>query len=154
MSLNDEVAVLRCIPMFQNVDPARLKLIAFTSERLTFAPGRDLFRAGDHGDAVYVILAGLAHALIATAEGEIKVAEFAQNDVVGEIAVLCDVPRTATVRAIQDVTVLKIGKDLFLKLVSELPQLALSVMRELAHRLDITTVQLSRARNELLARQV
>ena len=42
MSLSEELEVLRNIPMFANVESAQLKLLAFTSERLTFEPGQDL----------------------------------------------------------------------------------------------------------------
>ena len=46
MSLNDEFECLRKVPMFANVDAARLKLLAFTSDRLVFAPGEAVFRQG------------------------------------------------------------------------------------------------------------
>ncbi len=50
MSLNEEVDLLRQIPLFSKIDPSKLKLLAFTSERLTFGSGQDLFQQGDVGD--------------------------------------------------------------------------------------------------------
>jgi CRP-like cAMP-binding protein len=73
------------------------------------------------------------------------VATFKQNDIVGEIAILCDVPRTATVKAKVELEVLKISKDLFFRMVGEFPQMAVEIMRELALRLDRTTDQLMKA---------
>ena len=73
------------------------------------------------------------------------VATLKQNEIVGEIAILCDVPRTATVRAKTQLTTLRITKDLFFNLISEFPQLAVEIMRELAHRLEQTTTKLQEA---------
>ena len=46
MSLNEEVELLRRIPLFAKIDPAKLKLLAFASERLTFEAEQELFRQG------------------------------------------------------------------------------------------------------------
>jgi CRP-like cAMP-binding protein len=74
--------------------------------------------------------------------GDITVARIGKNDFVGEIAILCDVPRTATVRATSDLITLVISKELFFRLITEFPQMAIEIMRELAHRLEKTTEQL------------
>ena len=99
MSLAKDVEVLRNIPLFAKVEPAKLKLLAFTSERLEYMAGDELFRQGDYGDAAYIILEGEADVLVDTPEGAVKVATLGKNDIIGEIAILCDVPRTATVVA-------------------------------------------------------
>jgi CRP-like cAMP-binding protein len=65
-----------------------------------------------------------------------------RNDFVGEIAILCDVPRTATVRARQRLVTLRIKKELFLRLLMEFPQMAVAMLRELAHRLELTNQKL------------
>ncbi|MEE8279201.1 MAG: cyclic nucleotide-binding domain-containing protein [Alphaproteobacteria bacterium] len=145
MSLSEELEVLRNIPMFANVEPVRLKLLAFTSQRLTFEPGQNVFCRGDVGDAAYIIIDGEAEVLVDQEGTEVKVATVGKNELIGEIAILCDVPRTATVRAKSHVTALKIPKDLFFTMVAEFPQMAVEVMCELARRLNRTTVQLSDA---------
>ena len=145
VSLKEEVDLLRNIPLFSKVDPSKLKLLAFASERLTFARGQELFRQGDSGDAAYIIIAGEAEVLVDAPGGPVAVAQVGKNDLVGEIAILCDVPRTATVKALSDVVTLAISKDLFFQMVSEYPQFAIEVMRELAERLDRTTGQLREA---------
>jgi CRP-like cAMP-binding protein len=142
MSLKEEVDVLRSIPLFAKLEPAKLKLLAFTSERLSFAPGQLLFNQGDAGDAAYVIIDGEAEILIDTAAGKTRVAVLTRNAIVGEIAILCDVPRTATVVAKSPLVVLRIAKDTFFRLVTEFPQMAVEIMRELALRLERTNAQL------------
>jgi len=142
MSMKEEVEILRNIPLFSKLEPAKLKLLAFTSERLTFDEGQVLFQQGDPGDAAYIVLEGAADVLIETGKGPVKVANLGRNAVVGEIAILCDVPRTATVVAQQKTVTLKINKDTFFRLVNEFPLMAVEIMRELARRLEKTNEQL------------
>jgi len=150
VSLNEEVELLRNIPLFAKIEPSKLKLLAFTSERLVFETGQDLFHQGDEGDAAYIIVAGTADVKVDTPNGPLTVATMTKNDFVGEIAILCDVPRTATVTAASQLTTLKISKELFFRLISEFPQMAIEFMRELAQRLERTTAELQR----LSSRQV
>jgi CRP-like cAMP-binding protein len=145
MSLNEEVELLRKIPLFAKIEPSKLKLLAFTSERLTYQDGQRLFQQGDIGDAAYIIVDGAASVRIDTDGGEIQVAELGKGDVVGEIAILCDVPRTASVEATSKLITLRITKELFFRLVSEFPQISIEIMRELAARLERTNVQLREA---------
>ncbi len=145
MSLEEDVELLRKIPLFAKIEPSKLKLLAFTSERLTFNSGDSLFKQGDDGDALYVIMEGDADILVDTPSGQITVATMGKNDFVGDIAVLCDVPRTATVTATSKLTTMRITKDLFFQLVCQFPQIAIEIMRELAHRLDVTTRKLQDA---------
>ena len=140
MSLNEEVEVLRSIPLFAGIEPSKLKLLAFASERLTYESGSELFHQGDPGDAAYVILEGEVDVLIEDVKG--AVARLGRNDLVGEIAILCDVPRTATVRAVSKLVALRISKDLFLRLINEFPRMGVAVMRDLAHRLEAANLKL------------
>jgi len=142
MSLQQEYELLRKIPMFANIEPAKLKLLAFTSERLSYADGEELFRQGDPGDAALLIIAGRADVTIETDKGPLPVASLGDHDFVGEIAILCDVPRTATVTARSDLVALRINKDLFFRLIAEFPEIAKEIMRELADRLLRTNAQL------------
>jgi CRP-like cAMP-binding protein len=142
MSIKEEVEILRNIPLFAKLEPAKLKLLAFTSQRLTFDAGHALFQQGDPGDAAYIVLDGEADVLINTSQGPVRVARVGRHAIIGEVAILCEVPRTATVIAHSQLTTLRIDKDLFFRLVNEFPQIAVEIMRELAHRLEKTNEQL------------
>ena len=145
MGLQEEVELLRNIPLFAKIEPSKLKLLAFTSERLTYSQDEILFSQGDAGDSAYIIIGGEADIVVNTPSGPLVIATLKQNEIVGEIAILCDVPRTATVRAKTELTTLRITKDLFFNLVIEFPQIAVEIMRELAHRLEQTTTKLREA---------
>jgi len=64
MQLKDEVELLRRVPMFAQIAPSKLKLLAFTSDRVSYRPGEVLFNQGDPGDAAYVVLSGTADVLV------------------------------------------------------------------------------------------
>jgi CRP-like cAMP-binding protein len=145
MNLNEEVEILKGVPLFAKMEPARLKLLAFTGERMTFGSGQEVCHQGDPGDAMYVILGGVADVLIDTAQGPIRVAELKKNGFFGETAILCDAPRNATIKASESLLTLKIKKDMFYKLVSEFPAVAIEMMRELAHRVEDTNQKLREA---------
>jgi CRP-like cAMP-binding protein len=145
MGLQEEVELLRNIPLFAKIELSKLKLLAFTSERLTYSQDEILFSQGDVGDSAYIIIDGEADIVVNTPGGQLVIATLKQNEIVGEIAILCDVPRTATVRAKTELTTLRITKELFFNLTIEFPQIAVEIMRELAHRLEQTTTKLREA---------
>lgn len=149
MNLNEEVELLKGVPIFSKVEQARLKLLAFTSERVNFGVGQEVCHQGDPGDTMYVILGGTADVLIDTPSGQISVAEMKRNSFFGEIAILCDVPRSATVVATAPLVALRISKDGFFNLVTQFPQVGVEVMHELASRLLQTTQRLADTSRQL-----
>jgi CRP/FNR family cyclic AMP-dependent transcriptional regulator len=149
VSLKEEVNLLQRIPLFQNVEASKLKLLAFTSEKVAFEAGHVLFNEGDMGDAAYIIMEGEAEVSVRSPAGPVVVATLGRNAFLGEIAILCDVPRTATITARQRLVCLRISKELFLRLINEFPQMAVSVVRELAHRLEQTNNKLRVAAAEV-----
>jgi CRP/FNR family cyclic AMP-dependent transcriptional regulator len=144
MSLEQEVELMKQFPIFAKIQPAMLKLLCFSAERLTFAPGQAMFTAGDMGDAAYVVIEGKIEISVPTPAGPIVVNTLGRNDIIGEIAIFGDVPRTATAIARDKVETLKISKELFTKVIRENPDAALELIRVLAGRLANTTAQLSR----------
>ena len=149
MSLKDEVELLRRVPVFAQIEPAKLKLLAFTSERLAYEPGRILFHRGDMADAAYIIIEGEVEVIVDGPAGPVTVATIGKNDIVGEIGILCDVPRTATIKALTHLVALRIQKELFLRLINEFPQMAIAIMQELAHRLEHNNNRLREALAEV-----
>jgi len=143
VSLAEEVELLKRIPLFANIEVSKLKLLAFTSERIRYKAGETLFNQDEMGDSAHIIMDGEADIVVNTPSGPLTVATMQKNDFVGEIAILCDVPRTATVKAKTDMTTLCINKDLFFRLVTEFPEMAVEIMRVLAQRLEATTKELA-----------
>jgi CRP-like cAMP-binding protein len=149
VSLAEEYELLRRVTFFAGIEPAKLKLLAFMSERVGFDAGKILFHQGDGADAAYLIIEGEAAIIVNSPSGPITLATLGANDIVGEMAILCDVPRTATVQAKGRLVALRIAKDPFMRMVREFPNMAVSIMRELAHRLELNNNQLRTALSEL-----
>lgn len=140
------VAALRGNPLFARIDDKRLRIIALTGEVLTFRDGEALFRRGDEGDAAYVILEGAALAQVPTADGPRTVARLGPGELFGEIAALCDMPRTTAIMAEGRLSVLSLDRADLRSLLSEFPDLALETIRMLAQRLERTNIALAEAR--------
>jgi len=149
MSLKQEFELLRRVPFFAEIEPSKLKLLAFMSERVGFDPGKVVVRQGDPSNAAYLIVDGEAEVVVEAPSGPVTVATLGANEIFGEIAILCNVPRTATVRAKNRLVALRIAKEPFLRMVQEFPNMAVAIMRELAHRLEATNNQLRAALAEV-----
>jgi CRP-like cAMP-binding protein len=145
MSLQQETEMLRNIPMFSTMDAARLKLLSFTSERVSYMVGEEFIKQGEVGESAFVIMSGDAEVIIETAEGPLIVGTVGANQLVGEIALLHSGRRTATIRAKTPISCLLLSKDVFFHLLREFPDFSLAVMRDLAARLERSTLQLREA---------
>lgn len=146
--LTDEVDVLRRSPLFKGVETPQLKLIAYTGETIRFDAGEMLFRQGDPGDSAFVILSGEVAVLADSPIGPIELARLGQHEIVGEIGILCDVPRTATVKALTPLRTLRIAKECLGEMLDSSPRMALAMLRELAQRLSRTSAELVMLRGE------
>ena len=149
MSLKQEFELLRRVPIFAEIEPARLKLLAFMSERVGFDSGKLLMRQGDPADAAYLIIEGDVEVVLETPAGQFVVATIGANEIVGDMGILGNSPRAATVRAKDRVIALRISKEPFMRMVREFPNMAVFIMQVLAHRVESTNNQLHGALNEV-----
>jgi CRP-like cAMP-binding protein/ferredoxin len=95
--------------------------IAAGSKRLRYTPGSTVFNAGDRGDALYVVENGRVEVLVQTTPGiaPTAVAVLGPGECFGEMALLSGEPRSATVRAVDDVLLLRVSSEDFAALVSD-----------------------------------
>jgi len=147
MSLEQEVELIRQFPIFSKIQPAMQKLLCFSAERLTYEAGQVMFNAGDAADAAFIIIEGTVEISVPTPSGPIIVNNLSKNEILGEIAIFGDVPRTATAKATSKLETLKISKDMFVKVIRENPDAAVELIKILAGRLANTTSQLTMTRS-------
>ena len=147
MSLEEEVELIRQFPIFSRIQPAMQKLLCFSAERLTYDAGQVMFNAGDAADAAYIIIDGSVEISVPTPSGPIIVNQLGKNEILGEIAIFGEVPRTATAKATSRLETLKISKDMFIKVIRENPDAAIELIKILAGRLANTTSQLTMTRS-------
>ena len=139
MQYGDAISILRGIPLFCKLDPAKLNLLAFSSTSLTFEEGEELFREGDPADGAYIIEEGKVDVLRGQDGHWVKVGSLGKFDLFGEMALILNQSRSATIRAAQPLKVLKIDADVFLRMVTENPDAALTIMRSLSEKITRLT---------------
>ncbi|MEM1384865.1 MAG: cyclic nucleotide-binding domain-containing protein [Pseudomonadota bacterium] len=146
MNLSDAVSAMRDTALFRHVDDKRLKVVAMVGETLSYRPGERIFERGDDGDAAYIVIDGAVDVLAQSEGIEKKVARLGRGEIFGEIAVLCNLPRTTAIAASEELTVLRLGRDELLRLLREFPDVALEMIRILGERLAATTERLAAIR--------
>ena len=147
MSLNEAVDVMQDIPMFRKLDPKRLRLFAFMGDTLTYRPGERLFEKGDEGNAAFIILDGEVDVLVPTDGDEIAVATLGTGEIFGEMAVLCDQPRSTGIAAKNELRVLRLERSAIMQMLAEFPDISLELIKILAGRLEATSRELAAARH-------
>jgi predicted MFS family arabinose efflux permease len=110
----EQIELLRANSIFAPLPPATIEHLAVKLEPLTAAAGETIFRQGDHGDRFYVVEDGRVEISIDGA----KVADAWPGEGFGEIALLRDVPRTATVTAAEDTKLFALERDEFIAAVT------------------------------------
>lgn len=106
-------------------------LFADTKKKVTFAPGDVVFKEGEKGDFMYVVLEGEILIIF----GSQIVDELSKGDLFGEMALIDASPRSATATAKSDATVAQVDQADFLFLVQHSPFFSIHVMRILAERM-------------------
>jgi len=150
MDVYQESEQLQNIPIFSKLESSKLKLLAFTSESLTYTDGQILFKQDETADSVFVIMDGEVEIVVVDSNGElVPLLTRGRNELIGEMAVLSNAPRSATIRAKGRLTVLRIPNEQFVKILSENPEAALSVMRELSDKLARSHSDVERLQAEL-----
>ena len=107
------------------------ELLLYQTDVLVLPAGETLFSEGDPGDTMYVVVSGTANVLIRG-----KLVETAQSGTIfGEMAIIDNSPRAATVVAREDCNLIAINANRFSALTRDMPDFALHVMRAMADRL-------------------
>ena len=129
---DDKVELLKGIPLFAQCSKKDLRDITRLTEEVAFDEGTVVMREGERGSEVFVIVDGI---LEVSRGGDGSLAEVGAGQVVGEIALLSNQPRSATVTAATSVRALRIGGAEFLDLLERMPLLWLKITRALADRI-------------------
>ena len=126
-----KIELLKRAPLFSGCSKGELRALASSADELDLRQGTVLTREGRPGREFFVLIGGTAEV---TKKGE-KVAELGAGDWFGEIALLTDSPRTATVTATSSVDVLVITDRRFRDVVETMPSIALKILSSVSARL-------------------
>jgi CRP-like cAMP-binding protein len=128
---NRKTELLAGVPLFAGCSKRELGEIALVADELAVPEGETLIREGERGREFLVIESGT----VSVSRGLRPIAQLGPGDWVGEIALLTDVPRTATVTTTSPTRVLVLTDRAFAKLIRDVPSIAQKVLRSLGERL-------------------
>ena len=139
-------SLLATVPLFRQLSPEQRDLLLDSATEQSFAPGHVLIRESDQPDRLFVILSGRVRVLEVAPDSpvELIVGELGEGEILGELSVLRNQPRSATVVAVERTHCLVIPQSEFLKVLHNSAELAVSLLRMLAGRLYETDRRLSR----------
>lgn len=124
-------------PLFYSLNPAVLASIAAKVQVTHFNPGQDIVHEGEIGDSFYLIKEGRVRVLKETDGNQLVLSELGVSEGFGEMSLIIDQPRSATVRAIGPTTALKLTKDDFSELMRSWPELAMKMHRLVDERVSL-----------------
>lgn len=130
MARDEKLDLLHGIPLFSGLDKRQLLRLGQMTDEVDVADGRTLMRQGERGDELFVVIEG---SLRVERDGEV-IAHRGAGEFLGEIALVDEGPRSATVVAEGAARLLVVGHRAFHTLMDEFPQIQLVVLRELARR--------------------
>jgi CRP-like cAMP-binding protein len=166
--MDKDIAALKDIALFRNLTPEKIQRIMEILRKVTFSANEIIMREGDSGDTMYIIMEGAVEVAKSLVIDDTDNEESAKNKVFtrldgkqravfGEIALLEELKRTASVKAVTDCVMYEMKKDDFLKVAEEDYELGYRILLNLARivsarlrRADEDTVKLTTALSIML----
>jgi CRP/FNR family transcriptional regulator, cyclic AMP receptor protein len=139
ISTVEKVLFLKSVDLFSKIPGEDLAQIAGISQEVNFENGELILQEGEMGDSMYLIVDGqvMIHRL-----GQ-QLTKLGEREAFGEMAILDNEPRSASVTAAKDVTCLKVEREDFYELMSEKIEIAYGIIRVLTSRLRDANDKLS-----------
>jgi CRP/FNR family cyclic AMP-dependent transcriptional regulator len=128
---NAKIELLKKVPLFSGCSKGELRELALVADEIDLREGRTLVREGQPGREFFVLVDGS----VRVSRGGRKLADLGPGDWFGEIALLTNTPRTATVTATSPIRVLVVTDRSFRQLVERIPKIALKVLASVGERL-------------------
>ena len=126
---------LKKVSWFEDLDQKSLDAISNAAVEQKYSPGQEIIRQGDTGVGAFIIRSGKVDIIQERDGKEIKLATLGPGDVIGEMSLLDEFPRSATARAVEPTTALGIQRWHFKGILESHPQLALALLPILSRRI-------------------
>ena len=143
MSEIDKIQFLRQVPLFKSLsDKALLDLAAITIEQ-TYPAKSVVFKEGDKGDALYIVRSGKINILKRNSSGiDSVLVTLGKGALIGDMAIIDEQPRSATIATVQETNFLIITKEDFRDLLSKIPEISFQILKLTTERLRVTNTHL------------
>ena len=138
--LSERIETLRSIPFFRGLSDSVLRRLAEESRCRCFPAGQVIFYQAEPGSTCHIVVRGRVRVLLVGEDGrELAVSILGPGQVIGEMALLEDLPRSASVEALEETLTLELHRDVLFYALRTSPALALSLLRELSAKLRVLT---------------
>jgi ATP/ADP translocase len=135
----EKTILLKSVGLFKEISAEDLSYVAGIAEETEVAAGTLIFREGDYGDCLYIIIGGS----VRIHKGERELAVLGRLQSLGEMAVLDGSPRSASATALEDTTMIKVDREQFLDVMRSSPEIMQGIIRLLLARLRQANEKLS-----------
>ena len=139
LSTVEKVLFLKSVDLFSRIPGEDLAQVASIAQEITFEQGDTIIQEGEMGDSLFLMIEGQ---VLVHRQGK-EITKLGERESFGEMALLDNEPRSASVTATTDVTCLKVERDDFYDLMSEKIEIAHGIIRTLTHRLREADQKLS-----------
>ena len=138
--MKDAQSLLKNVELFNHLTDEQISELANQSREVQFRKNAILMTEGDAGESMYVIASGLVKVFVSDDDGkELVLYEQGEGAVIGDIALLDDEPRSASVATLENTTAVMISKTDFLRTMQSSPERAVGIIRSLTQRLRHAT---------------
>ncbi len=130
---------LAMMPLFRSLGREHLLSLVAQSNEKIFTAGNVAIHQGEPTDSLYVVLSGRMRVIQSTFESPVAgevLAEIGYGEIFGELGVLTDQPRSATIVAVEHTRCLQISPENFMQVLQRMPEMAIAMLRMLARRLQ------------------
>lgn len=137
MALTEDIALLKTVALYNELDEERLRLIAFGAERRRMERGQILFRENTPADCAYVVAAGRFRLTRLNRNGETEtIGDAVPGTLLGELAMITPVHRSMTATTEEDSEIMRINRPLFRRMLEEYPDIAVIIEARIAANLE------------------
>ena len=138
----EKVLFLKSAPLFSALDSEELAALADIALEKEFAPGEVIFEEGQPAHHLYFLARGKVEVFHRDDSGEYPIATLGEEECFGEMAILDDETRSASIKALEPTQVLKIDRDSFRELITERPQISFAIFKILSNRLRLSDLEI------------
>ena len=131
----DVVDHLSRVPLFEGLEPEALKKLAGLTRTVSFPTDARIVEMGESGLSLFVVLEGQVRVLYPARSSDFELARLGPGDFFGEMALLNDKPRSATVQAVENVELLVLEQEDFRDVLLEAPSVAIQLIESLSIRI-------------------
>lgn len=148
--LLENILTLKHSPMFSSVTTRELEAVAMVAEEVQYGPGETIVREGEVGDSMFLIKKGVVHISKRVSAGAMaKLAELSAGECFGEMSVIDEEVRSASVIAQEPCSLLRISKEALLDVVLGAPLLGVELLKIFVKRVRLANQRIQELSKEM-----